>query len=132
MRRTSITNIVITGLLLTSVVFLFSILIAKQNYVQNANTIQALLADRTIVNYFAPEQIETTYEVNGALEPLVLSPICTDCEQGINNMYNSDSMLIVTAPESLCDTDVERCVLYDFDPFGLNIFTSQEILRSEK
>lgn len=132
MRRTSTINVIIIGLLLTAVVLMFAILIAKNNYEQDSARIQSLLADRTIVNYFDGDQIETTYEVNGQLEPLILSPICVDCEQSINNMYNSKSMLIVSAPESVCDTDVERCVFYDFNPFGINIFEHQEILRNEK
>lgn len=132
MRKTSIINVSLLALLLTMLVIIFSIIIVKNSYIEDVTKIQAMLVDRSVVNYFTSETIETTYQIDNIDEVIVLSPICIDCNQTIANMHNSGSMLINDAPESICDTDVERCVIYDFDPFGLGVFKKQVILRSGK
>lgn len=132
MRKTSIINVSLIALLLTMLVIIFSIVIARNNYIEDTTKIQSMLADRSIINYFTSEEIETTYQVDNVDQTIVLSPICVDCGQSIANLHNSDSMLIIEAPEDICDTDVERCVVYDFDPFGLGLFKKQTILRNEK
>lgn len=132
MRKTSIINVSLIAALLTMLVIIFSIIIAKQNYASDTTKIQSMLADRSIINYFKSEQIETTYNVDGTDEVVALSELCVDCDESIANMHNSGSMLITDAPDSICDLDVERCVIYNFDPFGLGLFTRQTILRNEK
>lgn len=132
MQKNSVITIGLLIILLTSTVIIFSLIIAKEKYKVDAAQIQELLADNSVVNYFTAEEIETTYEVDGVEEPIIFSPLCTDCSEGIADMHNSDSLLIIQAPESLCDTEVERCILYNFDPFGLNVLEQQEILRNQK
>lgn len=132
MRKTSMVNVSLIVILLAMLVVIFSIMIARSNYIKDTTTIQEMLADRTIINYFSSEQITSQYEVDGVYQDVVLSPICIDCEQSISNMYNSQSMLIIDAPETICDTDVERCILYQFDPFGIELFSRQTILRNNK
>lgn len=132
MRKTSIINVSLLAVLLTMIVVGFSVLIARNNYITDTAKVQKMLGDSSVTNYFTNEKIEATYEIDGAYQDFILKPLCADCDQPITNMHNSGSMLITSAPESICDTDVERCVLYDFDPFGIGLFSRQTILRSEK
>lgn len=132
MRKTSIINVVLITILLTSTVLIFSLLLAEVQYDRDTKRIEAMLADRSIENYFTNDRLESSYTLANVEEPVVLNPLCTDCDESIANMYNSGSTLIIEAPEGLCDVDVERCVLYNFDPFGLGIFERQVILRNQK
>lgn len=132
MRKSSVINLVLIISLLTMLVVIFSLIIAKRNYTEDTARIQDLLADRTIINYFTTEQIQTTYDVEGEPQEVILNPLCIDCDETIANTHNSGSMLITEAPESLCDTDVERCILYNYDPFGFGLFEKQEIIRNQK
>lgn len=132
MRKSSILNLAVVISLLTMLVVIFSLVIAKNNYNQDTAKIQEMLADRSIINYFSSEKIQTSYSIEGEEQQVILSPLCIDCSESISNIHNSGSMLITEAPDSLCDTDVERCVLYDFDPFGLGIFEQETIIRNQK
>lgn len=132
MHKTSMINTVLLIILLVFVTVLFSIGYEKHNYKAEAEQLQSLLADQTITNYFNSEEISTNYQMANSTEEVVLRPICIDCKETIADQHNSNSALIVEAPESICNTEIERCVLFSYDPFGFGIFTHQEILRSQK
>lgn len=132
MRKNSIINVSLLAILLTMIVVSFSLLISRSNYIKDTAKVQAMLADDSVTDYFTDEKVEVSYEIDGAYQDFILSPLCVDCEQPITNMHNSGSMLIISAPESICDTDVERCVVYEYDPFGIGLFSRKTILSSEK
>lgn len=132
MHKTSMINTVLLIILLVFTTILFSVEYGKQNYQAGAEQMQSVLADQTVANYFNAEEITANYQMANSVEEVVLRPICVDCKETIADQHNSNSALIVEAPESICDTEIERCVLYSYDPFGFGIFTHQEILRSQK
>lgn len=132
MRNSSLINVVLTIIMLFSMVVIFSVLNAKRVYNQDSQLIQSKLSDPTIVNYFASDRFTEVYETVDGAEDVIYSPICVDCDESLTNMHNSKSVLIVESPEAICDTEVERCVVYRFDPFGLGIFTKEQIIRNTK
>lgn len=132
MRKSRVFNVFLISVLLTLIVIIISIFFTRNSYNENYAQFENLLTDRTIANYFSDEKINVNYELNGEYQDFVLSPLCTDCEQPISNMYNSSSMLIVEAPVDICDVEVERCVVYEFDPFGIGAFKQRTFIRSEK
>lgn len=132
MRNSSLINVVLTIIMLFSMVVIFSVLNVKRVYQQDSQLIQSKLADPTIVNYFKSDRLTEVYETAEGSEDIVYSPICVDCDETIANMYNAQSVLIVESPEDICDTEVERCIVYEFDPFGLGLFTKEQIIRNTK
>lgn len=130
MRQARIINVWLISILLAIIVVILSLLITRNNYRTNLKTFENLLAERTVTNYFTSEQTPVSYEINGEYQDLILSPLCTDCDQSVSNMYNGNSMLIVEAPEDICNIEVERCVIYEFDPFGMGLFSKQKLIRN--
>lgn len=131
MRNARIINVWLISLLLTMIVVIISLLITRNNYRTNQEKFENILTDTTVTDFFLSEANQVSYEIDGAYQDLMLSPLCTDCDQTLSNMYNQNSMLVVDAPPEICNMEVERCIIYEFDPFGIGLFSKQKLLRSE-
>lgn len=131
MRKPTVVHMGLVIAMLTMIIIIFSLLLTRNNYIDDTADLQKVLSDPAYNSYFDTKENETVYFENGVEQTVILKDICIDCENSVANMQNSSSMLIVEAPKEICDVDIERCVLYKFDPFGLGIFKKQEILRSK-
>lgn len=135
MSRTNLINTILIIIILASSVLLLALVIAQKNYSKDMLAIETKLQEKTISKYFTGDgenTVESTYRVGISDEPVVYNKICNDCDDTLTNMHNRESMIVVTAPDEYCDLDIEYCIIYVFDPFGLGIYKREELIRSAK
>lgn len=132
MSRTNKINLTLVIVSLIITILAISLIIARENYLNDIEVINDIMSQGSVEKYFSGQEIESTYLVVGRDEPVLMQQICIDCDDSIANMHNQTSLLITKAPDELCDNDVEQCIIYEYDPFGLGIFKQRELIRSVK
>ncbi|WOO87056.1 hypothetical protein RZE82_08050 [Mollicutes bacterium LVI A0039] len=132
MSKTNTISVILTVIVLFASVISLALIIAQKNYKTDVEIIKAAMIDQTISSFISDERIEEPYYEGLEEQTIVYSPLCVDCADPIANMHNRGTLVVQEAPKSYCDLDVEQCILYEFDPFGLGIYTKQELIRTIK
>lgn len=120
----------ITTILMVSL-FSISILNANVNYENSKIQLQEALNESNPEQYFNVEVNKYKFVVDNRKIELETVELCQLCDSPLNNMFNSKSKYIISAPDDICDLTIEKCIYYEFDPFGIDIFKKREILRSK-
>ncbi len=116
-------------------VSLFGLNFEKKAYQKEIEMANIILKDKTVTNYFVDEKYTISYQPQGLItegEKVVGKQLCIDCDDSIATMHNTNTYLITSAPAEVCDTEVERCMLYSYDPFGIKLFRHEELIKQAK
>lgn len=125
--KTSIVHIFLTSLIILMIVLICSSIVINIEFKENKQALTEMLTTDNS-QYFLQNTEQIYFNYNGDLQPITVSYLSDDYK----TMYNSNSFLIIEAPEEICDTYYEQCLVYNFNPFGINVLKQQEIIRKEK
>lgn len=131
MKKKNLIDIILLAIFLTFIVLILTLILIKKEYIDNKNELQTLLNEnQNISQVFSGKEKTINYMIDGKQQKIQIKGLCNDCQQ--QNIHNRGSVLILDAPDSVCDVDVESCIMFKYDPLGFGQSAPIEIIRSVK
>lgn len=131
LKKKTIIDVILLATFLAFIVLILTLIFIKKEYITNKNELQILLNENQSINQvFSGQEKTINYMIDGKQQKIQIKGLCNDCKQ--QNVHNRGSALILEAPDSICDVDVESCIMFKYDPFGFGQSAPIEIIRSVK
>ncbi len=124
--------ICLIAVMLTTITLIIAIVNQITTYTEEREQLISYMEEGTIDNYFSLQEEKVGYNIDNIPYDVYVRQLCVECNKTIATNHNTGTLLIDSGPDEVCDIDVERCVLYSYDPFGFEKLQQTEMIRTQK